>query len=249
MKSSKKIISNVLEHISSSGRIVGQNSEVSSSFHKSVALSYNSYNPSLNKKDFNSIISENIFSRIDTGSIDFKLIKKRDPKYFQFKDKYYLIFPDFNNLNDYLHSTQNSKINRIRVKFKPILKDSEEFSKVQNIYKKYCRNLSCAYNSRKSYYNSIAEDVPNDFDTSEISKIESKSLLIWNLPNELSPAEIQNFFWFYDIKHCFKLYWDDNHSLSFVAFNNILDCNKFARNFHGALFNNDKNQKLLIDNL
>ena len=85
----------------------------------------------------------------------------------------------------------------------------------------------------------------------KIRPIEQKSLLVWNFPLDLKPYDICEKYWFYDISHCFKIYWDPEtgKTLHYVAFHSERDSARFKRNFHGAYFNDEHTCKLLVEEL
>ncbi|CCD24559.1 Pet54p NDAI_0D02450 [Naumovozyma dairenensis CBS 421] len=266
MSKNVEIIDNVLKHLKTTGKIVGTTPAlkyVIDPGNRSRILKFQSYNPSLTHDDFVSLIPSNIFSENINGLDDkskgkknddqFLLIKKRDPKYFQFKDQYNLIFRSYNSLREYRRETQMSKLNKIRVNFKLPNSNFESVSILEN-YQNYIKNLSNAYDSMESYRENLSTfekfplDTPEESTIStEISKlrllqdkikaIESKSLLVWHLPTNLTPTQIRKSFWLYAIKHCFPLYWNNSNSLYYFAFDNVDDAKDFRRNFHGISFN------------
>lgn len=219
---------------------------------KSTALKYRSYNPSLTKNDFRHLEPGVLFNSKASGGTDFELIKARDPKFFQFKDQYVLVFKDHDSMVRYMQNTVNSRINRVRVKFNPL----RIGDMIGTNYANYVHNLLAAYDSSETYFEMVKrkKESVGDIDLNELTRIvepfERKSALIWNLPLEAKPIHVMDKFWFYDIKHCFKLYWDEitGRTLYYVAFNQAQDCMKFKRNLHGCHLD-DLHRKVLIEQL
>lgn len=251
---SKTVMDAVLQHIQKGKFVSGLEKSGIEIGHKAISghptlLRTSSYNCSLTKDDFLGLVPDSF----DPDSLT--LFKKRDPKYFQFKDSYYLSFSNYNALDEFVHRSKLSRLHKTRVRFEPIYSNSMDESRILNIYKKYCRNLSNASKSSELYFQHLNDEVTTDSSLkdlySNVKDIEGKSLVAWNIPNELSPTNIKNFFWFYDIKNCFKLYWNDsnNSSLYYFFFNNTEDPLKFAYNLHGTYFNDNRDHKLLIDKL
>ncbi|GAV52659.1 hypothetical protein ZYGR_0AG06500 [Zygosaccharomyces rouxii] len=257
---SKDALKRVLAHLKE-GRILGvassRNEKSSASIWKpdvikSTALKYRSYNPSLTKDDFNNLEPSALFDSKPLNGTDFELIKCRDPKFFQFKDQYVLLFNDHNSMVKYMQNTSSGSINHVRVKFLPLrMGDMTGIN-----YMNYVHNLLAAYDSSESYFDMVKRkrDPIGDLDLHELTQIaqpfEEKSALIWDLPLETKPIHVMDKFWFYDIKHCFKLYWDHTtgRTLYYVAFNEAQDCAKFRRNLHGCRLEGLP-RKLLIDQL
>lgn len=262
--SSKRAIQHVFDHLKK-GKIIGtveqSITDVPSSIiptnndnSKSIALKYRSYNPSLTKENFSSILPERMFgvpNNRNPFTDSFQLIKSRDPRYFQFKDYYVLLFKDHKSLTEYYDTTKLSRINQVRVKFTKL--PSNDMSEAA--YSHYVDNLLAAYESSEKYFEKIKHkctyDKTVDLNTfqEKIRPIEERSALIWNLPLNMRPHDVMDKFWFYDIKHCFKLYWDNctGKTLYYVAFNDPTDCTKFKRNFHGVYFDDDVHLKLLVE--
>ncbi|GCF01665.1 hypothetical protein ZYGM_000083 [Zygosaccharomyces mellis] len=257
---SKDALGRVLSHLKE-GRILGiansWNARSSASIWrpdmiKSTALKYRSYNPSLTKDDFSNLEPNVLFNPKRANATEFQLIKCRDPKFFQFKDQYVLLFKDHTSMTKYIQNTSSGRINHVRVKFVPL----RVGDMIGINYMNYVHNLLAAYDSSKTYFEMIKrkKDSTADIDLHELAQIaqpfEEKSALVWDLPLEAKPMHVMDRFWFYDIKHCFKLYWDHitGHTLYYVAFNEAQDCTKFRRNLHGCRLN-DLPRKLLIDQL
>lgn len=220
---------------------------------KSTALKYRSYNPSLTKDDFQNLEPSVLFNSRPVNTTNFQLIKCRDPKFFQFKDQYVLLFENNNSMVKYVQDTSSSRINHVRVKFLPL----QIGDMIGMNYMNYVHNLLAAYDSSETYFEMVKRKKdPNgaDINLHELKEIvkpfEEKSALIWDLPLETKPIHVMDKFWFYDIKHCFKLYWDNTtgHTLYYVAFNEAKDCTKFRRNLHGCRLEGLP-RKLLIDQL
>ncbi|QLL30312.1 hypothetical protein HG536_0A01290 [Torulaspora globosa] len=255
---SKKAVSAVLSHLKS-GKVLGVAGELSQAgpASRSTALKYKSYNPSLDKADFVNILPEMLFSvagAARTSGVDFQVLKCRDPRYFQFKDCYVLLFNSSQSLARYRSATELSRINKIRVKFVPLPPgDSSE-----HVYAQYVKNLTAAFESHGLYNEKSRTKEPFDrskFDLNALQErirpIEERSALVWNLPFDMRPHDLIDRFWFYDIKHCFKLYWDvsTGATLYYIAFNDTSDCLKFKRNFHGVHFEDKLHMKLLVETL
>lgn len=253
---SSKVIGDVLGHLKS-GKVIGTWSEpLTRSMSGATALKYKSYNATLGIEDFQSIIPTTLFANNGgaPGAVDFELIKRRDPRFFQFKDYYVLLFKNEKSLKDYYQATELARINKVRVKFLPLPKGHRS----EHVYSHYVDNLEAAYRSSRDYNEQCKQKRPFDassFDLAQLQKrvrpIEERSALIWNLPLEMRPHDLMDRFWFYDIKHCFKLYWEDStgKTLYYVAFNDSNDCIKFKRNFHGVYFDDDPKCKLLVETL
>ncbi|CAD6626128.1 HN1_G0035320.mRNA.1.CDS.1 [Saccharomyces cerevisiae] len=261
MKASSKAIKLVLDHLKSTGRVLGSvesgnsatisektasvNNQQQLQEKKSSVLQYRSYNPYLVKEDFLSILPENLYKKRGqfTNELDFQLMKVRDPKYFQFKDQYYLFFNDYNSLTEYIKLTKHSRINKIRVKMTPLVQPLPTLlTKLQ----RYSKNLYNAFRSSEQYFEGLNEkvDVSGEFTTNQlrsildsVEEIENKSVLVWNLPTKLRSHDILNYFWFYNIRSSFKIYWDDEmkRNLRFISFENSHDAYRFKRNYHGLL--------------
>lgn len=270
--SNKDAVMHVLSHMKQ-GKIVGTSplarthlSELVASgsnlnfVKKPLVLKYRSYNPSLNKLDFLNLLPDHIAHGSRNHFNGFELIKYRDPRFFQFKDKYMLLFKDYKSLKLYHESTKLEKINKVRVKFDI---ETTQLDRYSSTYIRYANNLLAANESSQSYFESIKEreqlnKIPAEISTlsqfdSLIKPIEEKSAIVWNLPNHLLPTQIADMFWFYDIKRCFKLYWNneiENKTLHYFLFNDSIDCLKFKRNFHGVYLNEeDPTSKLLVERL
>ncbi|QLQ77878.1 hypothetical protein HG537_0A01250 [Torulaspora globosa] len=255
---SRKVVRSVLNHLKS-GKVLGVGGDVyqAGPASGSTALKYKSYNPSLDKSDFVSILPEMMFangnSTRSTG-VDFQLIKCRDPRYFQFRDSYVLLFDSNKALMKYHKATELGRINKIRVKFVPLPPgDNSEI-----VYAQYVKNLTAAFESHDLY--NEKSKMKQSFERGKIDlnvlrervrPIEERSALVWNLPFDVKPHDLIDRFWFYDIKHCFKLYWDASTgaTLYYLAFNDASDCVKFKRNFHGVYFEDELHMKLLVETL
>ncbi|AJS26021.1 Pet54p [Saccharomyces cerevisiae YJM1385] len=261
MKASSKAIKLVLDHLKSTGRVLGSVesgnsatiSEKTASVNKQQqlqekkpsVLQYRSYNPYLVKEDFLSILPENLYKKRGqfTNELDFQLMKVRDPKYFQFKDQYYLFFNDYNSLTEYIKLTKHSRINKIRVKMTPL---AQPLPTLLTKLQRYSKNLYNAFRSSEQYFEGLNEkvDVSGEFTTNQlrsildsVEEIENKSVLVWNIPTKLRSHDILNYFWFYNIRSSFKIYWDDEmkRNLRFISFENSHDAYRFKRNCHGLL--------------
>ena len=261
MKASSKAIKLVLDHLKSTGRVLGSVesgnsatiSEKTASVNKQQqlqekkpsVLQYRSYNPYLVKEDFLSILPENLYKKRGqfTNELDFQLMKVRDPKYFQFKDQYYLFFNDYNSLTEYIKLTKHSRINKIRVKMTPL---AQPLPTLLTKLQRYSKNLYNAFRSSEQYFEGLNEkvDVGGEFTTNQlrsildsVEEIENKSVLVWNIPTKLRSHDILNYFWFYNIRSSFKIYWDDEmkRNLRFISFENSHDAYRFKRNYHGLL--------------
>ncbi|KAJ1050713.1 hypothetical protein FZC28_6760g3205 [Saccharomyces cerevisiae] len=261
MKASSKAIKLVLDHLKSTGRVLGSVesgnsatiSEKTASVNKQQqlqekkpsVLQYRSYNPYLVKEDFLSILPENLYKKRGqfTNELDFQLMKVRDPKYFQFKDQYYLFFNDYNSLTEYIKLTKHSRINKIRVKMTPL---AQPLPTLLTKLQRYSKNLYNAFRSSEQYFEGLNEkvDVSGEFTTNQLrsildsmEEIENKSVLVWNIPTKLRSHDILNYFWFYNIRSSFKIYWDDEmkRNLRFISFENSHDAYRFKRNYHGLL--------------
>lgn len=261
MKASSKAIKLVLNHLKSTGRVLGSVesgnsatiSEKTASVNKQQqlqekkpsVLQYRSYNPYLVKEDFLSILPENLYKKRGqfTNELDFQLMKVRDPKYFQFKDQYYLFFNDYNSLTEYIKLTKHSRINKIRVKMTPL---AQPLPTLLTKLQRYSKNLYNAFRSSEQYFEGLNEkvDVSGEFTTNQlrsildsVEEIENKSVLVWNIPTKLRSHDILNYFWFYNIRSSFKIYWDDEmkRNLRFISFENSHDAYRFKRNYHGLL--------------
>ncbi|CAI4497566.1 BBM_1a_G0022040.mRNA.1.CDS.1 [Saccharomyces cerevisiae] len=261
MKASSKAIKLVLDHLKSTGRVLGSVesgnsatiSEKTASVNKQQqlqekkpsVLQYRSYNPYLVKEDFLSILPENLYKKRGqfTNELDFQLMKVRDPKYFQFKDQYYLFFNDYNSLTEYIKLTKHSRIKKIRVKMTPL---AQPLPTLLTKLQRYSKNLYNAFRSSEQYFEGLNEkvDVSGEFTTNQlrsilgsVEEIENKSVLVWNIPTKLRSHDILNYFWFYNIRSSFKIYWDDEmkRNLRFISFENSHDAYRFKRNYHGLL--------------
>lgn len=261
MKASSKAIKLVLDHLKSTGRVLGSVesgnsatiSEKTASVNKQQqlqekkpsVLQYRSYNPYLVKEDFLSVLPENLYKKRGqfTNELDFQLMKVRDPKYFQFKDQYYLFFNDYNSLTEYIKLTKHSRINKIRVKMTPL---AQPLPTLLTKLQRYSKNLYNAFRSSEQYFEGLNEkvDVSGEFTTNQlrsildsVEEIENKSVLVWNIPTKLRSHDILNYFWFYNIRSSFKIYWDDEmkRNLRFISFENSHDAYRFKRNYHGLL--------------
>nr|CAI6541940.1 ASB_HP1_G0021950.mRNA.1.CDS.1 [Saccharomyces cerevisiae] len=261
MKASSKAIKLVLDHLKSTGRVLGSvesgnsatisektasvNNQQQLQEKKPSVLQYRSYNPYLVKEDFLSILPENLYKKRGqfTNELDFQLMKVRDPKYFQFKDQYYLFFNDYNSLTEYIKLTKHSRINKIRVKMTPL---AQPLPTLLTKLQRYSKNLYNAFRSSEQYFEGLNEkvDVSREFTTNQlrsildsVEEIENKSVLVWNIPTKLRSHDILNYFWFYNIRSSFKIYWDDEmkRNLRFISFENSHDAYRFKRNYHGLL--------------
>ncbi|SCU99351.1 LADA_0H19196g1_1 [Lachancea dasiensis] len=262
--SSGKVISNILGQLKQSGRIVGSfpaeinangTTKLEHGLHlTNRILELKSFNPSLTKNDFVGLLPQSRFSApsIAESTLQFEAFKVRDPRYFQFKDKYQLIFADYKSMRGFAQHTAFSRLDGSRIHLRPCKSHSPEAR-----YSKYVTNLQAAFDSGNSYFQLIknkSEPKLNEGITMESLRqtakpIEAQSLLVWNFPSNLAPYQVMDRFWFYDIKHCFKLYWDEatSRTLTFMAFNNKEDCVRFYRNFHGVYLREGDDCKLLVE--
>lgn len=270
--SSRKLALDVLRHMKRSGNIVGATPGPRSQLNHSIktrgeghplesaqrprVLSLRSYNPLLSKEDFLQLLPQKVFSTesLPESLSAFEVVKVRDPRYFQFRDKYELVFPTFKAMKQYQVQVAYSRIDGVRPNFRTV-----PIANPQRPYAKYASNLSAAFQSREKFFETIhpttapAEFANLDLDElrRKIAPVEEKSLIVWNFPPDLRPYDITEKYWCYEIKHCFKLYWDTStgKTLTYMAFNSAQDCSKFQRNFHGVYFNENDQCKLLVEAL
>lgn len=254
----KKGVTTVLDHLKT-GKVLGTRGELPrlGAAGGSTALKFRSYNPSLEKSDFVSILPETLFGTprsVSADRADFQVVKCRDPRYFQFKDYYVLLFDNHKALKEYHKATELGRINKIRVKFVPLPKGDN----TERVFAHYVDNLMAAFESRGEYNERARTKKPFDrenFDLKELQErikpVEERSALVWNLPLAMKSHDVMDKFWFYDIKHCFKLYWDmaTGSTLYYIAFNDTDDCLKFKRNYHGVYFDDELHMKLLVETL
>ncbi|SCV02223.1 LANO_0F16116g1_1 [Lachancea nothofagi CBS 11611] len=264
--SSAKIVKNVLGQLKQTGKIVGSYPAAidgacglkvdDKNYSRPSILELKSYNPTLSKADFLGLLPQTRFSStaVKDSALSFEVVKMRDPRYFQFKDKYQLVFPDYKAMRAFSRYVEFSRLDGARPNF--------VVGKVQHPqvrYQKYFRNLEAAFHSSDSFFQLLKNkneegrvpDITLDSLRQAAKPIESKSLLVWNFPSDQLPYQIMDKFWFYDIKHCFKIYWDSDtgRTLTFMAFNSEEDCKKFNRNFHGVYFQENDDCKLLVEAL
>lgn len=209
-------------------------------------LVYRTYNPSLTKDDFQSLvsmISDKAKSKVLMNSFD--VFKYRDPKFFTFLDRYILRFPTNHIMKEYLMASRLSLLDDRAVKFKATDVDS-----LQQDYARYYRNLVNASKSGKAYFDEVKNPVPKDLSVnwSRLQTIEHRSLLVWNLPENWDHLTVFRKFWWYDIHHSFQVFvnYERNTRLTFIHFNNVRDACLFRNNFHGALV---EDNRLLIEKL
>lgn len=262
---SKRTVQSILGQLKQTGNVVGSHpaiptlkADVPSEQGQQVkprVLEVRSYNPLLTKVDFLQLLPQTRFSttKVSESTIDFEVLKVRDSRYFQFKDKYRLIFPNYKTLNAYSKYISYSRLDGAKPDFAPSRSQRAEVS-----YGLYARNLSAAYKSSEDFFQTVRLKDESTLPKMSIENIRSvvgplqkKSLLVWNFPSDLRPYHIMDRFWFYDIKHCFKLYWDPStgRNLTYMAFNSSADCTRFRRNFHGIYYNENDECKLLVESL
>ncbi|CEP63135.1 Pet54p LALA0_S07e03158g [Lachancea lanzarotensis] len=239
-----------------SGTAVRVAAAATEKYHRPHVLEFRTYNPSLIRMDFTRLLPQRKvpIAGTDEKDVHFEVLKVRDPKYFQFKDKYQLIFPDHNNMKKFARSAAYGRIEGAKAEFTPITLRHPELR-----YAKYVRNLEAAFDSSSRYFELLktAKQPLHDPESSletlrqTAAPLEAKSLLVWNLPANMPPYSIMERFWLYDIKQCFKIYWDvaTGRTLTFVAFNSEEDCLSFSRNFHGVFFRDTDDCKLLVEAL
>ncbi|CCK67852.1 Pet54p KNAG_0A01630 [Huiozyma naganishii CBS 8797] len=214
------------------------------------ALIYNSYYPAFDRGDFQQLGVLGPFGSLEgPAAPPARLWRVRDPRYFQFRDKYVLLFDNARVRDEYLERTRGKRLNKVRVRFQP----AGELATVVDKFMQYSRNLEAAYASEDAYRLAIAS--PNEESTKTLGEavvgtelLESKSALVWNLPNTWHPGRVADTFWQYDVKHCFKMFWNelDNVSLYYFAFNETHERDKFKYNVHGVYLNE---AKLLVESL
>ncbi|SCU86732.1 LAFA_0E02696g1_1 [Lachancea sp. 'fantastica'] len=269
-----KSVRNVLGQLKNSGNLIGsfpsesnglRNAArpaaaeymVTENYHRPHLLEFRSYNPTLTRSDFIGLLPQSKFrvaGKTDESDVNFDVLKVRDPKYFQFKDKYQLIFPDQKNMKKFARSVAYSRIEGARAEFTPSTLRHPELRCA-----KYVRNLEAAFESGSRYFELLktAKDPVHKLESSletlrqTAAPLEAKSLLVWNFPADMPPYKVMDRFWLYDIKHCFKLYWDvaTGRTLTFMAFNSEEDCVSFSRNFHGVFFRDTDDCRLLVEAL
>ena len=210
-----KLLTHLLGNLKSTGRIVGTTAAAGNGLPtsnniktirrpnyiaKPTVLKFTSYDPYLTKNDFLSLIPENVFAQAPLTTdmetkYDFTLIKKRDPKYFLFKDQYYLKFLNFIKLQRYSNVTKFARLKKVRVNFKP-LQNIHENDLFMTNHQFYLQNLVAAYKSKEAYLQQIKglEVSPVELSTVEMEEMEENSLVVWNLPNDMKPIEVQNYF-------------------------------------------------------
>ncbi|KAL3239998.1 Pet54p [Nakaseomyces bracarensis] len=235
---------------------------------KALALCYNSYDPSLRWNDFADLVTQRGLSGFRTPQLKFDVIKRRDPKYFSFRDQYILLFPSNMDLRRYLQETRSSSFNRVRVEFVPLLttKDAKEQCKssvgerLELLYRKYCRNLEAAYLGSQSYFNAVKEgisetDIKSDVDlkslVDKVTELEKNCAIVWNLPEESEKLVPQ--ISFFDIVNSFDLLRNQSTgtSMKFVRFTNSEECRQFKKDYHGFVYNeiNPDTNKILVEPL
>ncbi|CUS21338.1 LAQU0S03e00276g1_1 [Lachancea quebecensis] len=265
--SSSKVVKSVLGKLKNTGNVVGSypvaHGTASNRVSKDEELRYarprvlelKSYNPLLSKSDFVDLVPHTRFSThaVATSVLDFEVLKVRDPRYFQFRDKYKLVFPNHKTMEDYKRYVTFSRMDGVRPHFTQSNSHSPEVR-----YELYARNLLAAFDSSESFFHTLRSD--RGAGTSELTietirqtvePLQKRSLLIWNFPSDLRPYHIMDRLWLYDIKHCFKLYWDPTtgRTLTFMAFNSENDCSRFCQNYHGVYFHENDDCKLLVEAL
>lgn len=242
---------------------------------KVLALCYNSYDPSLTTRDFANLMTQRDITYSKRTPLRFDVIKRRDPKYFNFRDQYILLFQNNMDLRQYLQETRGSSINRMRVDFRPLLtvrsglslsKDKDKGyvgDHLELLYRKYCRNLEAAYLDREEYFKVAKENVSEQDIRSEpdlrslverVTELEKNCAIVWNLPRDHEKLVPQ--ISFFDIVHSFNLYWNQGlgKSLRFMRFSNAEECKQFKKNYHGFVYDksdtpNENNNKILVEPL
>ena len=264
----KQILASILSNLSKTGRVLGTealskpklnaSTPLQAAPLNSFVLTYKSYNPYLDIDNFRDLLS-----REHQLALNFQLLKARDPKFLQFNDKYHLLFDRPGDLASFLSYTKFSRIGRVRVKFTPLIVGSDEYTQMLENYSMYANNLNRLYEGQtqpaanEAGGNGRILDKIDQKLLTATKSIERKSLLVWNLPKSFDPDEIRDHFWFYDIKRCVELYagsedstsGDTPSTLSFFAFNNVDDCEKFRLNYHGTFFDQANERRLLVEAL
>lgn len=265
--SSSKVVKSVLGKLKSTGNVVGSypaahnaarghgSEDEELKYAKPRILELKSYNPLLAKSDFVDLLPQTRFSTraVASSVLDFEVLKVRDPRYFQFRDKYRLVFPDHKTMEAYRRYITFSRVDGARPHFTQSGSQNPEVG-----YGLYARNLLAAFDSRESFFHTLRSDrgagtleLTLETIRKTIEPLQTKSLLVWNFPSDLRPYHIMDRFWLYDIKHCFKLYWDPTtgRTLTFMAFNSEDDCARFSQNYHGVYFHENDDCKLLVEAL
>lgn len=276
-----KIVGKIVERSVGAGKLVGAQAKTKSAPPKGkrpgttpvtqrpTALSYHSYDASLVDADFRELLPPDL-----QRNVRFDLLRRRDPRFFQFTDMYYLAFPTHEELQEYTSAAALSRIHRTRVRFQPLPANGAEATRLCAALGGYGANLRNAWESQEKYFAGISSArerksaPPRNIDSgtngvsgaicalADLRAMEECSALVWNLPHTLHPQEIADRFWFYDIKHCFKMYWDseraaspDVSTLHYFAFNTPGEAHKFKCNFHGTFYNDSPSNKLLVETL
>lgn len=241
---------------------------------KVLALCYNSYDPSLKPRDFSKLLTQRDVIPNRRSPLSFDVIKRRDPKYFNFRDQYILLFQNNIDLRHYLQQTQGSSINRMRVDFRPLVSTKTGLTIVDDVkqndgyvgehlellYRKYCRNLEAAYLDKQEYFNIVKEgiteqEVKNEPDlrslVDRITELEKNCAVVWNLPSDEEKQLPQ--LSFFDVVHSFNLYWNQGlgKSLRFMRFSNAEECKQFKKDYHGFICdeNHPDSKKILVEPL
>ncbi|AET37829.1 Pet54p Ecym_2073 [Eremothecium cymbalariae DBVPG len=216
---------------------------------RNPVISFKSYNPSLTKEDFLMQLPRYQLSQdFGKGEVgNFRLWKVRDDRYFMFRDKYLLHFDTVKGMKAYMRMTGMSRLDDRKLRFETELTENQ-----LEDYTKYRCRLKKAFSSREEYFQSLKEPLvwsENEIlSADDIREIELKSLLVWNFPMDYKRHNVLDKFWWYDIKDCFKIYWNTNtgRNLTYMSFNNPDDAVKFKLNLHGSQL---EEQKLLIEKL
>lgn len=201
-------------------------------------VSYRTYNPSLTKYDFQSLLP------VDSGEVtalksSLDVFKFKDPKYFTFSDKYILRFESSNHLKEYMHLTKWNRLDDRSVKFSPT-----DVVSVNTDLFKYYKNLINASVSEDCYTENLDKDNQqlNKIDWDHIKELESKSVIAWNLPIRWDRFTLARKFWWYDIHHSFRLLKDHDRKiyLTYIYFNEAKDARDFKNNLHGSIMEGNK---------
>ena len=277
MSQHRKLVSEIVDRTVKAGKVVGRASRASRAgagasasatvppAQRSTALAYHSYDASLVDADFRELLPPDL-----RRSVRFDVLRRRDPRFFQFQDTYYLSFPTHAELREYTAATALARIHRTRVRLRPVDSSGAEGARLATALRGYAANLRNAWDSRDAYFAGLAlAGAHSAQNTSSLDNalsplsalaglrpLEQCSALVWNLPAALRPQEVRDRFWFYDIRHCFKLYWDDARdaspdpsSLHYFAFNSTAEAQKFKSNFHGTLYNGSPSHRRLVETL
>lgn len=205
---------------------------------------YRTYNPSLTAHDFQSLISVDSEESSATKS-SLEVFKRKDPRFFTFSDRYVLRFVSSQKLKSYLRLTRLNRLDERSVKFL-----AADVNAVKGDMLEYTRNLKNACTSEDKYFAELKEnvDISEDIDWDELGDLETRSVVVWNLPPSWDKLMLRKKFWWYDIAHSFRLFWDHDRKiyLTFIHFNSKDDAASFRDNLHGSVF---EESKVLIEPL